>query len=387
MAKTKILLVAPFPPPNGGIAKYVQDIWDSKELRNEFDFCRLNTARGEGLISGSGRGDNTWSRWKLFLQPRNWGFLFYAVLDMLEFLFKCLWIRPNVIHVHTCSYFGFIRSGIFMFLARPFRTRRILHLHNSIDVFYENNRRKPLWLSLILWSINQADELVVLSDGLNKWLRKNLNRDAYVVWNACDVDLYKMRDREALDLVFPAIKGKIVVLLVGGLHEHKGAFDILQVASELSPAHKASLAFILPGHGDMDRAIQFVSRHHLEENVLLAGVVSDKLKATLLCGADIFVLPSYSEGQPIAIIEAMAASLPIISTYIGSIPEIVENGCNGYLIQPGDKEQLKMYIRKLANNPELRATMGTKSRRRAEENHTMKRLFSSISRLYYSKTK
>ena len=55
MKKIKILLVSPFPPPYGGIANYAQDIWDSNELNSQFEFYRINTAKGEGLISGSGR--------------------------------------------------------------------------------------------------------------------------------------------------------------------------------------------------------------------------------------------------------------------------------------------------------------------------------------------
>jgi len=108
--------VAPFPPPFGGIASYVQDLMGSKLLKKSFDLYRVDTSRGESLIRGDGRGENTWGRWRLFLKPKNWAFLVYIVLNYFEFLGKLLITKPEVVHVHTCSYFGFIRSGGFSFL-------------------------------------------------------------------------------------------------------------------------------------------------------------------------------------------------------------------------------------------------------------------------------
>ena len=269
-----------------------------------------------------------------------------------------------------------------MFLARPFHARRILHLHNPIDVFVENNRHNLFWRTLIHWSVSQAHELVALSDGLKGWIRKNLDREAFVIWNACDTNEFKTRNREALENVFPSAKQKIVILMIGGLHKHKGAFDLLQAVSNLCPEDKARLIFILPGWGDREEALQFISDHNLEGIVFLPGVVSDELKRILLCGSDIFVLPSYAEGQPISIIEAMSASLPIISTYIGSIPEIVEDKVSGFLFQPGDIKKLEQFILKLADNSEIRNAMGRESRKRAEKYHTMDKFYRSISELY-----
>ena len=78
--------------------------------------------------------------------------------------------------------------------------------------------------------------------------------------------------------------------------------------------------------------------------------------------SDIFILPSYAEGLPIAILEAMAAKLPVISTSVGSIPEVIKEKINGYLIKPGDYKALANRIILLAKNKSLRMKIGNNNR-------------------------
>ena len=76
---------------------------------------------------------------------------------------------------------------------------------------------------------------------------------------------------------------------------------------------------------------------------------------------DAYILPSYNEGLPISILEAMSYSLPIISTAVGGIPEILKNGENGFIMEPGDKEAIYRAIHTLMGDERLRAQMGEKS--------------------------
>jgi len=369
--KRSVLIVAPFPPPPGGIACYVQNIWQSDEVRSLFDLQRVDTSRGESLVKFEGRGENTWRRFWQFLKPRNWGFLAAVLFGLIEYFFKLLWFRPSIVHVHTSSYFSFLRSGIFLFMARPFPSKKVLHLHNAIDLFYNRYRRARFWRSAIQWSLNQADEMIVLSDGLQEWVRENLGKEASVIWNACEVEKYTIRDRVNLERIFPQTKDRIIVLMLGGLHGYKGAFDLLQVAKNLHETGEKDLIYILPGMGNMEKAIQFVRENGMQDTIILPGVVDEEVKNALLLGADIFVLPSYSEGQPIAILEAMAASLPIISTNIGSIPEVIQHGETGFLIKPGELNALEAYLSMLEGDQQLRISMGSKAREKVEVKHSL----------------
>ena len=91
------------------------------------------------------------------------------------------------------------------------------------------------------------------------------------------------------------------------------------------------------------------------------GWISGEHKIRLLNQANAYILPSYNEGLPISILEAMSYQLPIISTKVGGIPEIVKDGVNGYLIEPGNKQQLKSAIDKLIFDKSIRVSMGLTS--------------------------
>lgn len=384
MNRKKILIVAPFPPPFGGIARYAQDLWDSVELNDEFEFHQLDLAKGEKFLQKEGRSDRSWGRIFFFLKPKNWRFIFFLIGNFYEYVIKLVKIQPDIVHVHTCSYFGFIRSGLLLFLAKPFRCRRILHLHNAIDVFYKENKDNWFFGRLIFWSLNQASEYVVLSENLQNWVKVNLGKQTTVVWNACHSEKYLPQENDQALFInnFPQAENKIVVILIGGLYQHKGAFDLLKVISDLSPEELEKFLFILPGKGDRSKAETFIAEKQLHNYVSLPGMVTEEVKDNLIRNSDIFTLPSYAEGQPIAILEAMSASLPIITSDVGSISEVVEHNTSGFIIKPGDLESLKKYILILANNSELRNSMGKTARTRIDERHDIKRLFEAISNLY-----
>jgi len=259
-----------------------------------------------------------------------------------------------------------------------------LHLHNAIDAFYLENKNQRFFGQLISWSMNQAGEYVVLSEGLRVWVEQNISKKATVIWNACYSMNYLPHENDRVTFLknFPQATGKTVVLLVGGLLPNKGAFDLLEVVADLTSEEREKLLFILPGKGERSRAEAFISEKHLEESVLLPGVIPEDVKDNLVRCSDIFTLPSYAEGQPIAILEAMSASLPIISSRVGSIPEVVEDGKIGYLITPGDLIGLKNFILTLARIPALRVSMGKAARQRIDERHDIKCLFESTALLY-----
>jgi len=222
----------------------------------------------------------------------------------------------------------------------------------------------------------------VLSEGLREWVKENLQKDATVIWNACYSEKYRSKNRKKLDEQYPEAIDRIVVLMLGGLHEYKGAFDLLHVIASLTTEQRNNLIFLIPGRGDIERAQSFVNIHALDDCVVLPGMVPEEQKDDMLRGADIFVLPSYSEGQPIAILEAMSASLPVIATNIGSISEVVDDEHMGYLVDPGDCNELKNVLLILISDKQLREQMGVKARIRVDSRHDINRLFEAIADLY-----
>ena len=122
------------------------------------------------------------------------------------------------------------------------------------------------------------------------------------------------------------------------------------------------------GNGETERLQEIIAHEGLSSIVKFEGWVSGKKKIDLLNKADIFILPSYTEGLPISILEAMAYSVPVISTNVGGIPEVIKNEENGYILTPGDKEGFFNSIMALATDKALRKRMGEISCKRIQQN-------------------
>lgn len=102
----------------------------------------------------------------------------------------------------------------------------------------------------------------------------------------------------------------------------------------------------------------------------------------LLSALDLFVLPSHSEGVSLALLEAMAAGLPVIATAVGGLPEVVTDGDNGLLVPPEDPEALATALERLLEDPALAQRLGANARRHVEENFSLERLGREINEIY-----
>jgi glycosyltransferase involved in cell wall biosynthesis len=119
--------------------------------------------------------------------------------------------------------------------------------------------------------------------------------------------------------------------------------------------------FILCGDGDIDNCKLICESEGISDKVIFCGWVRGQKKIDEIKNADVFILPSYREGLPVSILEAMSAGLPIVSTNVGGIPNIIKDGINGFLFKPGDLEAITDRIIKLSRDEVLRLKMGEKN--------------------------
>jgi glycosyltransferase involved in cell wall biosynthesis len=171
-----------------------------------------------------------------------------------------------------------------------------------------------------------------------------------------------------------------VGLTVGALGGNKGTADILKALQRLT-REGLDTGWLFVGRGDREKYSGMAAELALTDRVFFAGEIDEASKWGCLRQSDFFCLPSYSEGQPIAIIEAMTAGLPIIATAIGTIPEMV-NSENAILIEPGDSEALTQAIARLVRSGELRTRMGQESARLGRENHDFDVLLKNLKQAY-----
>jgi glycosyltransferase involved in cell wall biosynthesis len=170
-------------------------------------------------------------------------------------------------------------------------------------------------------------------------------------------------------------------LFLGLLGNRKGIFDLLPAFKQASE-EMPNLRLRIGGNGDVDATRVCVRTLGLENSVCLLGWISGSVKDQELHRADIFVLPSYNEGLPMSVLEAMAWGLPVVTTPVGGIPELIENRVDGLLVRPGDIGDLREALVSLAADRALRHRLGCNARERVERNHSAAQVLTALESVY-----
>lgn len=274
--------------------------------------------------------------------------------------FMALLISGNidVMHVHFASRASFWRKLCFLVPAYIFRTPVILHLHGAeFSVFYEQECGS-IAKRMVRYAFDSAARVVVLSMNWQKWVQ-SISKNKFVVpiYNPVIPQPHQTSWEER-------VYGQI--LFLGRLGKRKGVYDLLSATARIK-ANCPTLKLHLGGDGELAQVTNYAHELGLEGQVEMLGWVSGKDKENELNKAWLYALPSYHEGLPMSILEAMAAGLPILSTPIAGIPEAVTDGVEGFLVPPGDVELLADRLGKLLNEPGLARQMGAAARKKVEE--------------------
>ncbi len=198
-----------------------------------------------------------------------------------------------------------------------------------------------------------------------------LKNKGTTIYNGIDVDKYMPNRKE---------KNKIIVIsLIARLEKHKGQYEAINVFSKLMLKYKNIQLNIIGGGKEYDNLAQLIGEKELEQYVKLLGF-SNNIKDELN-NSDIFILPSKQELFPITILEAMAMGLPIVSTKVAGIPEMVVHDFNGLLIDAINETQLYGALESLINNEELRERMGENSRSLVVENFSIQSTVNNLKKV------
>ena len=127
---------------------------------------------------------------------------------------------------------------------------------------------------------------------------------------------------------------KITILYSGRIGQRKGAFDLIEAWRKIGLKNKERAELIIIGDGKIEEARKMVDEYGLEESCKVLGWVSEEEKNTILASSKIFILPSFNEGLPMSLLEAMSYALAPIITPVGGIPNIIEEGVNGSFVTP-----------------------------------------------------
>jgi glycosyltransferase involved in cell wall biosynthesis len=286
-----------------------------------------------------------------------WAKLVIAMRAFVKFLSVFLINHPDIVHIHFSSRASFYRKSVFVLAGRAFRKRMILHAHGGEFHLFYDVESSSLGKWYIRWILNQADRLLVVSRQWQEFYRRIYTRSEPIVLHNPVYCPPLCSDRG---------EGLPVLLTLGRLKQGKGTYDLLEAIPKILEQHPEAELW-LGGDGDVEEVERLLQAKPWGNHVRLLGWVTGTRKDEVLACASVFVLPSYNEGLPLSILEAMAHGLPVVSTPVGGIPEAVVDGETGFLVEPGDVEAIAQKINLLLSDAELRGRMGRNGYRRALE--------------------
>jgi len=182
--------------------------------------------------------------------------------------------------------------------------------------------------------------------------------------------------------VIPQVKKsdeEIRFIFMGRLGSRKGVFDILEAAKRIE---NKFIRIYLYGDGDIEKVNRIINEEGLNQSVKVSSWISGSEKEKAFRTADVLLLPSYSEGLPMSVLEALSYGLPVISTAVGGTAEAILHQENGLLITPGDVEALTKSIDMLATSYDLRKKMGEASYRLAQTKFDLSTVMRQLTDLY-----
>jgi glycosyltransferase involved in cell wall biosynthesis len=234
---------------------------------------------------------------------------------------------------------------------------------------------------LVAGQTDAADRITTVSDRVRGELGEHYGvEDATVVRNGVDADQFRPAgddelrsdgdgDRDGDRNGDPGGDDPGYVLYVGRLDYPKGLPDLVDAAQRVLERH--GVEFVITGKGPQRESLERrVEEAGIEDRVRFTGYVPRERQIRLYQNATAFVLPSHYEGLPTVLLEAMACGTPAVATTVGGCPEVIEDGVDGLLVQPGDPPALSDAIATLVADPELRARMGTTARQTILERYT-----------------
>lgn len=325
--RLKVLMIGPDRSVHGGISGVVNNYYDAG-LDRMVDLCYIGT-----MIEGS--------KVTKLLQ---------AVKAYIRFLVKLP--QYDIVHVNMASDSSYYRKSVFIRTAKRCRKKIVIHQHGgNFPEFYEKNlsdrgRRRAVK------TLSMGDALLVLGTAYRKFFETIIDRDRITVLP----NAIPMPERITKQY------GSHKILFMGRMCRAKGVGELLTAMPGLRRKYPDVRLYLAGIWEDMELKTQVSALGGCVEDL---GWIGGADKQRYLRECDIFVLPSYFEGQPVSVLEAMANACGIVASKTGDIPDMIAEGETGLLIPPQDAKALEESLLSLLAQPELCRTLGENARRKA----------------------
>ena len=302
-----------------------------------------------------------------------WQKLGKALCGYGAFIGQLLCNRPDIVHIHSSFGPSFYRKMPFIYLSCLFGIPVINHIHGAeFDKFYENASGKKK--KRIARVYGKCARLIVLSEEWKRRIAAFVPKERIeVLENYCEIPAE------------PYDKGRKAgqALFMGELGARKGCYDIPAIWAQVL-RENPSAQLIMAGDGEMEAVKEAFAKEGILSGVAFPGWVRHGEKEKLFQESAIFLFPTYHEGMPMAVLEAMGYGLGIVTTNVGGIPRLIQKDVNGCIGEPGDVQRMAQDVIRLMREPALCEEYGRKARELARQEYSARRHLERLGAIYES---
>ncbi len=345
----RVCLVAPVPPPYGGISHWAQMIIRHASSRPDVRILIVDIA----------------PRWRAIHDLTVWKRVIGGGLQFVRDLAKLLWVllrhRPDAVHLTTSGQLGLVRDLAVLTAAKGFRLGATYHIRfGRIPEIAEAGTRE--W-RLIRRAMALARTVIAIDRATEDAIRRHVPGVRVERVPNC------VESAEAVGAA-PANPQLRSVMYLGWVIPKKGMAELVDAWSRV---RTTGWRLIIAGPGEASYRQSLLERCEAA-GIEFTGELGHEHAMGMLASADALVLPSYTEGFPNVVLEAMERGKAIVATAVGGIPEMLSDGC-GLLVTPGDRDELANALKRIVNDGELRAQMGQRARARAHSEYSIAAVF------------
>jgi glycosyltransferase involved in cell wall biosynthesis len=348
----KTLFILHYPPPIHGAAMMGQYIKNSQLINSQLQTKYINLSTS---ITVEEIGKNGLKKW-----------LRYVNLLFKTFYFGLFW-RPKLVYISLSSHGGgLIKDSLVVFICRLLGLKHVFHFHNKGVKKYAKTKTGKFLYPLVF----KKAEIILLSALLYEDLKKFVPIERVYF---CANGIPKI-ETQSINKNIQENK-PIHLLFLSNLIASKGVWEVLEACCILKNKKLPFQCTLAGGIGDINVSeIQnFISNNNLYNEIQYIGKVSGQNKFDTFQKADVFLLPTFYHNEcfPLVILEAMQFGIPIISTHEGAIPEMIEEGINGFLIPKNNAMAIASSIEKYIENKNLILEQGKNNKLKYQEKYQL----------------
>lgn len=336
-------MVGPDREDKGGIVTVVNQYFDSN-LKDEYCLKYVKTSiNGNKLIK-----------------------LLIYILSLIKII--VIVPRVKIVHIHMASRNSYRRKRIIAIICNLFDVPYIIHLHGGRFHIFYNEETSQEEKKNIKKMIKYASNVIVLSENWKEFITSIVpDANVTVVYNAVEISSPKTNYDNSN------------ILFLGKVCEEKGIYDIIDAVAEIS---NPKLKVYIGGNGDIDKIKKVVINKNIENQIHFLGWINKEEKEKLFDKCSMFLLPSYNEGLPMAMLEAMSHGLAVIASNVGGIPSAIIDRENGMMVKPGDVNMLKKVITEISSDVRFKQKLGDNARISVIKKYSLEKHMHLITSMY-----